>query len=1356
MAEPAMPGSPAGAPGLGSDPGTSGPSAAGASPVVQLAYASVSASGRSTGHGGWQVLGTTGSPGPAETAVLESGVVTQFHGHIALPEFASERDRDGALRRLAHLALADGSSALWHAVEAGTDATGRPGNVFTHAVLERADAARRSAVRAVELWRSPLFLRPFGGREVEAARLDDRASLLPAGVVTRERVLSFLLVEPAPVWRAGFAAVLLDAVLGALDGGPRVVLGVDDQDDAALWIGVVSFLSSAQGARTLSWSVYERASDLEGAWDRGIHLAVVPRADLVDRFGDPTVPSARAVVLDEREQPRLGQDETPHETHLGQRVRARDWSELALAVLSDPELATRTTGLLDAVSAVPGADEARIDWPLAVAAALALAEQPAHDALAPANRILAEATPRAALADPVAGALAHAAASALLAPGTDAAGAWARLAAEESAAAQGSFALDVLAGDYVVRALGDDEWLLGRSTPPVSERASAPASETDRGRALAALAALSLSPSRGPATTAASGAAASVAASSGDGEEDEAVAAELGPAAASDLADEAPDTAPVRGESDAERLTRALRTVRSIDLLARAGAFGDGRVRAGAGAGPAAARALAAVLASANGSASPTGADELVRAATAAVERTVLPVLPAHSGALAAAAGPLGAFARALVVQAIEAASAGRTSGASAAVSASGAPASGAAAPRPLGTTPAEAVVWLEGAGGSVPPAPYPGSAALVADATPFETDAAIARLRHGMLDPGVVAVASAALLDGHGSWDGIPAALRSRLDAAPWTIDDVLALERRAPGGIPDGIVARALATAPAAPPAAPSARTRSAAVATGDEAVGRGEQRTVPQRPSAERGEGSDAGVGRGRPAADEAADASAHGRGRRGGADPWGIRLETGETPVIAEAVHAPSDDPWNISAAETSAPAPGFDAPASAATALDEAAFGVVGSVPDPDPRRRSAASAELDAGGGTGAARALGAPRDAAASTARPLPPARLFPPYGRDDDARARELAELVVRGDRSEHAKRLAGLRLAAFDGSTAGRALPAGAGARGGIPTPSPASPFAAPSPAGSSVFGVPPAAAPGRGGSSAAASEGRAQEIDAAAEETASVVSDMFARLPDAAHDVYDGLLVSALLLLAGRAPFEPRSADRQASLVAAAVPEALADAEARQLAALGPRPVADAGPSASVADASIVVARALALAAAALVSDGRALELSPDVLGIAQRVAVAAHEAGLVDEPAWSVASAAAHDSLERALVDAGAQAARAADPYGDPRFAPQPRALPTHERLASALAAWHPGARASDSGGPGDLRGPLDGADAGAARGLGPGGEGPGRELGGFEELGLTFDEQPHDRAAPQRPASASNQRIGFWRNRKEH
>ncbi|QHN33670.1 GAP1-N2 domain-containing protein [Gordonia pseudamarae] len=334
------------------------------SPAAQLTYTSFD---DGSGPGGWQIKQVVGQLHQAEQDVLIKRIPTVFDLEPRLPQFPTQNQIDSRPGRLSYQML-DGSGAYWHTVDAGRDASGRPGNVFAHVAVDRRPVAAR-ADRPIVRWRSADWLIPYGPVNVAAATIDGQGLPRPNPEINLVSAVQFLLGQA--IDRQGVFRVLLDAVARALAGGPSVVLltadpgspqsGSPGQSTAARWIAAVSFFLPLSVAQRFSWATHDGLEYAEADIGRGVHLIAMPRtAD--PEPGRPT----GAVVIDEAEVPDLGDLGSTHGVARGE-VPVGLLSVLAEGVLADEHIAISVLTRCEEVAEEFADGTLTPLWPLAIA-----------------------------------------------------------------------------------------------------------------------------------------------------------------------------------------------------------------------------------------------------------------------------------------------------------------------------------------------------------------------------------------------------------------------------------------------------------------------------------------------------------------------------------------------------------------------------------------------------------------------------------------------------------------------------------------------------------------------------------------------------------------------------------------------------------------------------------------------------------------------------------------------------------------------------------------------------------------------------------------------------------------------------
>lgn len=322
---------------------------------AQLVYTSFDDSDGS--GGGWRVKAETGDLNDQERRDLTARIVIRFDVGESLPAYPNDEMIANRPARLMYGAISRDRAGYWHTVDAGKDATGRPGNVLAHVVLDRR-IGDPSTLRPIELWGSPQWLRAYGPSEVTAAVLMTPDHPQPTGAVSAASVVRFLAglsVDQQIVFR-----VLLDAVHAAMSGGRKVILSTRDVAAGPWWIAAISYLMSPGTARRLTWSTYDdpelAASDVRS----GVHLIVVAS----DRTHE--IPPGDWLLIDDRDKPSLGTLGAAHGTRGGD-VMVTGWSILAEAALYNESLANGLIAGLDGIAREVGDRDLSPTWPLAMA-----------------------------------------------------------------------------------------------------------------------------------------------------------------------------------------------------------------------------------------------------------------------------------------------------------------------------------------------------------------------------------------------------------------------------------------------------------------------------------------------------------------------------------------------------------------------------------------------------------------------------------------------------------------------------------------------------------------------------------------------------------------------------------------------------------------------------------------------------------------------------------------------------------------------------------------------------------------------------------------------------------------------------
>ncbi|HMT85435.1 MAG TPA: hypothetical protein PKE40_03700 [Arachnia sp.] len=300
---------------------------------AQLSYASVDRGG---GPGGWQVKELLGDLSPELVQQIVHDIASQLPTPSDAGRFVSRQEAEQWPRRLLYCELEEsGVRIAIHSAAAGTDRSGRSGNVFSHVlVVDRGN----SGSAPISLWRSADWLTPFGPDEVSDAVLRDEPFHAPSGPVSE--VQAFLASGEA--WRTGILAVLLDLVGAAMRGGKAPVLVVGSTDEAAAWVKAVSACLPPRAVQGFYFSTLEPPSRASAMVAR-LHLICVLRSEL----GRAPAAFDDLIVMDADTDVEVGTSSgQPHVLGDGTEVPAGEWSQAVFDFLAPgADLSARVEGL---------------------------------------------------------------------------------------------------------------------------------------------------------------------------------------------------------------------------------------------------------------------------------------------------------------------------------------------------------------------------------------------------------------------------------------------------------------------------------------------------------------------------------------------------------------------------------------------------------------------------------------------------------------------------------------------------------------------------------------------------------------------------------------------------------------------------------------------------------------------------------------------------------------------------------------------------------------------------------------------------------------------------------------------------
>lgn len=300
-----------------------------------LTYASFSADGARGPKAGWRVGQQVGVSEELAAELIEK---TPIHlaTEASVPRYVGDEERKNLIRRAVWATVPKSGTpyVFMHSTPAGTDASGRPSNVFS-TMYVFAESNRMSAY-PVQFLGSPSVLVPFNA-EVNNLKVAGPGIEVNADLTPRHAFESLMSNT-----RRGFNAIR-DTVLTVLDllaAGTRVVIA-DDPKNAPHWLVLVTMATDSLTARGITFSTYERGAAL--AKDGGpVHdVSVVPASDHA-QLADAHL--GGAVVLDVTQAMTRGRwrgEPTRYSDSDGAEVEVSALAELYAFVVSSPAAADR-------------------------------------------------------------------------------------------------------------------------------------------------------------------------------------------------------------------------------------------------------------------------------------------------------------------------------------------------------------------------------------------------------------------------------------------------------------------------------------------------------------------------------------------------------------------------------------------------------------------------------------------------------------------------------------------------------------------------------------------------------------------------------------------------------------------------------------------------------------------------------------------------------------------------------------------------------------------------------------------------------------------------------------------------------
>lgn len=228
--------------------------------MARFAHATYASFSNTSSSGGWSI-GPTVNADPDDIELIRSAAAISLTPIQEVNEFIGGEEIEALPRRFEYIPH-PAHGVYVQSVPAGKDATGRPGNVFTHGVVDHSPQEPLAAQYPIAWFRSPDLAAPFRAPVVNSVEFDGALDEPARGPLPSAADLWQLICEVQGD-RRGVVYKIQEA-LEDPDTIPVLLTPSDTQ--AAFWIYAVSTTMTPQAARLgLRVSTFERARSVDAA-----------------------------------------------------------------------------------------------------------------------------------------------------------------------------------------------------------------------------------------------------------------------------------------------------------------------------------------------------------------------------------------------------------------------------------------------------------------------------------------------------------------------------------------------------------------------------------------------------------------------------------------------------------------------------------------------------------------------------------------------------------------------------------------------------------------------------------------------------------------------------------------------------------------------------------------------------------------------------------------------------------------------------------------------------------------------------------------------------------------------------------